>query len=72
MTNLDAVPISNEDQYQRTKAEAEKFEQAIAAARHRPPSPGVHPRIHRAEIEALESELAVLREQLEDYERREG
>jgi len=30
---------------------------------------GVHPRIREAEIEALESELAVLREQLDHYER---
>ncbi len=64
------MPISNEDQYQRTKVEAEKFEQAIAAARRRPPSPGVHPRLHEAEIEALESELALLQEQLDDYEQR--
>jgi hypothetical protein len=61
-----------EDEYRRTKAEAEKFEQAIAAARDRPPSPGVHPRIHQAEIEALESELAALREQLDDSERLDG
>lgn len=63
------MPLSNEDQYRRTKAEAEKFEQAIAAARHRPPSAGVAPRVHEAQIEALESELALLREQLDDYER---
>jgi hypothetical protein len=63
------MPISNEDQYQRTKVEAEKFEQAIAAARGNPPTPGVDPRVYEAEIEALESELAVLREQLDGYER---
>jgi hypothetical protein len=64
------MPISSYDEYQRTKIEAEKFEQAIAAARGRPPSPGVDPRIHEAHIEALASELAVLFEQLDDYERR--
>jgi hypothetical protein len=64
----EAMPISNEDQYERTKIEAEKFEQAIAAARRSPPNPGVQPRVHEAEIEALESELAVLREQLSEYE----
>lgn len=63
------MPISNEDQYQRTKVEAEKFEKAIAAARGKPPSAGVDPRVHEAEIEALESELAVLRKQLDAYER---
>jgi hypothetical protein len=63
------MAISNEEQCQRTKVEAAKFEQAIAAARRRPPSQGLDPRVHEAEIEALESELAVLDEQLDDYER---
>lgn len=62
------MTIRSEGEYRRTKAEAEKFEQAIAAARHRPPSPEVHPRLHQAQIEALESELTVLREQVADYE----
>lgn len=62
------MTIRGENEYRHTKAEAEKFEQAIAAARHRPPSPDVQPRLHQAEIEALESELAVLREQLANYE----
>jgi hypothetical protein len=66
------MPISNEDQYQRTKVEAEKFEQAIVAARRNPPSPEVDPRVHEADIEALESEVAVLREQLDAYEPSDG
>ncbi len=60
--------ITNERQYRIARAEAQKFEQAIAAAREKEPSPGVHPRIHEAMIDSLESELAVLREQLERYE----
>jgi multidrug resistance efflux pump len=60
--------ITNERQYRITKSEASKFAQAIAAAREREPSPDVDPRIHQAMIESLESELAVLREQLERYE----
>ena len=60
--------ITNERQYRITKAEARKFEEAIAAAREREPSPDVDPRIHQAMIDSLESELAVLREQLERYE----
>lgn len=63
------MTIQSDDEYRRTKAEAEKFERAIAAARGRAPSPDVAPRIHQAMIEALGSELAVLREGLEDYER---
>jgi HTH-type transcriptional regulator/antitoxin HigA len=50
------------------KSEARKFEQAVAAARGREPSPDVDPRIHQAMIESLESERDVLREQLDHYE----
>ena len=64
--------ITNERQYRITKSEAKKFEQALAVARGRKPSPDVDPRIHQAMIESLESELAVLREQLERYEALKG
>ena len=57
--------ITNERQYRITKSEARKFEEAIAAARGREPAPDVAPHIHQAMIESLESELAVLREQVE-------
>jgi DNA-binding XRE family transcriptional regulator len=60
--------ITNERQYRITKSEARKFEEAIAAARGREPGLDVDSRIHQAMIESLESELAVLREQLERYE----
>jgi DNA-directed RNA polymerase specialized sigma subunit len=60
--------ITNERQYRITKSEAKKFEQAIAAARGREPSPDVDPRLHQAMIESLESELAILRDDLERYE----
>jgi DNA-binding Xre family transcriptional regulator len=60
--------ITNERQYRITKSEARKFEQAIAVARGREPSPDVDPRIHQAMIESLESELAILRDDLERYE----
>jgi DNA-binding XRE family transcriptional regulator len=60
--------ITNERQYRIAKSEARKFEKAIKAAREREPSADVDPRIHQAMIESLESELVVLREQLERYE----
>ena len=60
--------ITNEHQYRATKSEATEFEDAIAAARDREPGPDVDPRIHQAMIESLESELAVLRDQLAQYE----
>jgi DNA-binding XRE family transcriptional regulator len=60
--------ITNERQYRITKSEARKFEQAVAVARGREPSPDVDPRIHQAMIESLESELAILRKDLDRYE----
>ncbi len=60
--------ITNERQYRITKSEAKKFERPLASARERESSRGVYPRIHAAMIESLESELAILREELERYE----
>jgi DNA-binding Xre family transcriptional regulator len=60
--------ITNERQYRITKSEARKFEQAIAAARGREPGADVDSRIHQAMIESLESELAILRDDLDRYE----
>lgn len=60
--------ITNERQYRIANSEAQKFEHAIAAARETEPSPDIHPRVHDAMIEALESELEILREQLDQYE----
>jgi DNA-binding Xre family transcriptional regulator len=60
--------ITNERQYRIAKSEARKFAQSIAAARETEPSPNVNPRVHDAMIEALESELDVLREQVDHYE----
>jgi hypothetical protein len=49
-----------------TNKAAAEFERAIAAAERDGPAPDVHPRVHQAMIEAMRSELAVLREQLDD------
>jgi hypothetical protein len=43
---------------------AADFERAIAAAERDGPSSDVDPRVHEAMIEAMRSELAVLREQI--------
>lgn len=59
--------MTDERQRRIAEAEARKFEEAIAAARENEPNTGVHPRIQRAMIESLESELAVLREDLDRY-----
>jgi hypothetical protein len=50
----------------RTFEVAAEFERAIAAAERAGPAPNVHPRVHEAMIEAMRSELAVLRGQLDD------
>lgn len=60
--------ITNERQYRIAKSEGRKFERAIAAARAAKPRADLHPRVHKAMIESLESELHVLREQLRRYE----
>lgn len=60
--------ITNERQYRIAQAEARKFEDSIAAARDSEPGQNVHPRVHEAMVESLESELAVLQEQLDQYD----
>lgn len=58
--------ITNERQYRITKAEAERFEQALAKAEEQ----GAHlqPRLRKALRESLESQLQELREQLAEYD----
>ncbi|MHB8644454.1 MAG: helix-turn-helix transcriptional regulator [Thermomicrobiales bacterium] len=58
--------IANERQYRITKAEVERFEQAIAHGTEQ--SIHLHPRLRQAMQEGLESQLADLREQLDEYE----
>lgn len=60
--------IASEEEYRIAKSEAEKFERALASARERDPSADVDPRVHAAMIESLESELAILRRELERYD----
>lgn len=57
-------------EFEPTQAQAKKFEDAIASARQSSPGVDVDPRLRQATIEALESEFAVLREQLASYEGR--
>lgn len=58
--------ITNERQYRITKAEAERFEEALARAEEQ--SAHLHPRLQQAMREGLESQLQELREQLAEYE----
>jgi DNA-binding transcriptional regulator YiaG len=60
--------VTNQRQYGITKVELGKFEEALAQQRASAPSPGVHPRIHQAMQDAMESEIIELRAQLQRYE----
>lgn len=61
--------ISNERQYKITRSEADRFRKAIGDLAASKGGPDVHPRLVRAEIEAMESQLADLQAELTDYER---
>jgi len=58
--------IANERQYRITKAEAERFTQALAQSAEQ--DIHLHPRLRQAIQEGLESQLAELHEQLTEYE----
>ncbi len=61
--------IKNERQYRITRAQAARFAQTLEDLRKRDGSPeGVHPRIARAQEEAVASQLADLEEELREYE----
>ena len=61
--------IKNERQYRITRAQAARFAQTLDGLRKREGSPeGVHPRIARAQEEAVASQLADLEEELREYE----
>jgi ribosome-binding protein aMBF1 (putative translation factor) len=59
--------IKNERQYRITKAQAQRFEQAIAEAGVTP-NQAMHPRLRKAEMEGLRSQLEDLKRELREYE----
>ena len=60
--------IKNQRQYRITRAQAQKFEHAIAELVSAPDTQGVHPVLYKAQIEALKSQLQDLKAELEEYE----
>ena len=61
--------IKNERQYRITKAQAARFMQTLENLRQRSDSStGVHPRIARAQEEAVKSQLEDLERELREYE----
>ena len=62
--------ITNERQYRITRRKAADFAAAIREFDAKSPErTDVHPRLLRSELEAMRSQLADLREELEEYER---
>ena len=62
--------IANERQYRITRKKAQGLARIIEEFDARSDDrAGVHPRLLQAELEAMESQLADLREELEEYER---
>lgn len=60
--------ITNQRQYGITKTQLAKFEEALEQQRSSSPSPGVHPRIHQAMQDAIESQIVDLRAELQRYD----
>jgi DNA-binding Xre family transcriptional regulator len=61
--------ITNEREYRITKAWIARFEKSQADYAAREPSPNVDPRMKQVMHDALDSEIQVLREQIEHYEK---
>ena len=60
--------IKNERQYRITKNQVDRFSRALANFRRQPEeSKDVHPLIAKAQEDALQSQLADLEEQLQEY-----
>ena len=60
--------IKNEQQYRISKAQAEKFFQALTHTDQQPSEAGAHPLLRKAEREALHSQLESLKAEITAYE----
>ena len=60
--------IKNERQYRLTKAQAQKFELALAEVLSQTPPAGMSPILHKAQLDALQSQLTDLRREIDEYE----
>ena len=60
--------IKNERQYRITRSQAQKFQAAIHELERTKPANNVSPVLHRAQIDALRSQLADLEEEVAEYE----
>jgi transcriptional regulator with XRE-family HTH domain/dephospho-CoA kinase/Zn-dependent peptidase ImmA (M78 family) len=60
--------IKNERQYRITRSQAQKFQAAIRELEETKPAKNVSPVLHKAQIDALRSQLVDLEEEIADYE----
>jgi len=60
--------IKNERQYRITKAQAERFAKTLKKLEGAPPADGVHPALHKAQINALRGQLEDLQSEVAEYE----
>ena len=60
--------IKNERQYRITRSQAEKFDAAITQLEAAPAREGIHPKLQKAEIDGLRSQLDDLLSELKAYE----
>lgn len=60
--------IKNERQYRITKAQAEKFDSAIRNLEAAPKDMRVHPKLQKAQLDALRSQFSDLQRDLDEYE----
>lgn len=62
--------IQNARQYRITKAQAAKFAQAVKEFdTHRSAHPGLHPKLIKAQRDALQSQLQSLQQEIKEYEK---
>lgn len=59
--------IKNERQYRITRAQADRFTQALSASKKRTGGPKIHPLLLRAQEDALRSQLEDLRTEMAEY-----
>lgn len=60
--------IINQRQYALAKAAASRFEEALAKEKAKRPRKVVHPRIHRAKLDGLQSQLDELNAEISEFE----
>jgi transcriptional regulator with XRE-family HTH domain len=60
--------ITNERQHRISRAEAKRFEEAITHAERQGERSEIHPRLHKAMVDGLRSQLDELREEIDQYE----